>query len=349
MEGLAALAVQTGTVGAIAAGGVAAYVHRRSIMSGISSMRTNVGRQKLADDCQSGVGALGQGLAYINRNNVGESFAWLSDHFTFVGALMKQTELSRRLDHLAALGGVGVHDFYSSLGENGYWSGGYFVPERTFCAVPSEKQPAAAALFERCVVNDGESAIDDEVQAHVNLFRPAKNANYDALTDRAAALVTEWFNSDDDIVDDPKFYSSSAQSAGEEPAAEAAVKVTDGGAEIAVADERLSSAAEPGDVPDDIEPLLQLPDESPVDIAAAASLAEPQEGRTTTTSFRPPRTRQTTRPPTCATCSTWPSRLVPASSACPSGRRRSSLPRCPASTGSRGRRCPRCPSRPSRV
>ncbi|GAW26121.1 hypothetical protein SAMD00023353_2101520 [Rosellinia necatrix] len=38
-KGWQLVAVQTGTVGAIAAGGVAAYMHRQQIMSGMRSMR----------------------------------------------------------------------------------------------------------------------------------------------------------------------------------------------------------------------------------------------------------------------------------------------------------------------
>jgi len=249
------IAVKTGTVGAIAAGGVAAYVHRKQIMEGISSMR-NLNKQSIVEGYQSGVDALGQGLAYVNRGNVGESFAWLSDHFTFVGALMKQTELNRRLERLSALKGVGIHDFYASLGENGYWSGGYFVPERTFCAVPQEDQPAAP-LFERWVVKK----VDDEVQAHMSMFQPLKNAEYEKMMEKAAEMVITFFNSDEQVVDDPKF--TEVKEA--EPAEEAAIKATDDGVEI-TEPEKLPGAAEAGEKAD------ELPDESPVDIAAAASL-----------------------------------------------------------------------------
>jgi len=249
------IAVKTGTVGAIAAGGVAAYVHRREIMAGLASVR-HMNKQTIVDGYQSGVDALGQGLAYVNRGNVGESLAWLSDHFTFVGALAKPTEMNRRLERLAALRGVGLHDYYASLGENGTWSGGYFVPERTFCAVPQEGQPAAA-LFERWVVK--ESA--DEVQAHMSLFEPERNLEYSKMVENSSALAAGWFRRDEPVVDDPKF----TQAAEPEPVEEAASKAIEEGVQIADA-EKLPGAAEAaaGDA--------ELPDESPVDIAAAATL-----------------------------------------------------------------------------
>ena len=246
------IAVKTGTVGAIAAGGVAAYVHRREIMAGLSTVR-HLNKQSLVDGYQSGVDALGQGLAYVNRGNVGESLAWLSDHFTFVGALAKPTELNRRLERLAALRGVGLRDTYASLGENGVWTGGYFVPERTFCAVPQEGQPAAA-LFTRCVVRKAE----DEVQAHMSMFDPQRNLDYTRMLRDSAERAAAWFASQEPVVDDPKF----ALPPDPEPVEEAAAKAIEGGAHMADAEK----------LPDAAGAAADVPDESPVDIAAAASL-----------------------------------------------------------------------------
>lgn len=255
------VAVRTGTVGAIAAGGVAAYVHRQKIIDGIQSAR-NLKKEDLVE----GYNRLGQGLAYVNRGNVGQSFAWLSDHFTFVGVLMKQQELSKRLERLTALGGVGVHDIYASMGENGYWSGGYFVPERTFCAIPAEDQPASN-LFSRHVVKK----VDDEIQAHMSMFQPAKNEQYELMVKKSAALVTVWFNEDAEIVDDPKITEP------EPPGSpETLIKATDEGVEVAgeKADLQGAEAQE-----DDDDSATELLDESPLDIAAAASLVPlPGEG-----------------------------------------------------------------------
>ncbi|CAN8102242.1 unnamed protein product [Discula destructiva] len=255
------VAVRTGTVGAIAAGGVAAYVHRQKIIDGFQSARS-----LKKEDLVEGYNRLGQGLAYVNRGNVGQSFAWLSDHFTFVGVLMKQQELSKRLERLTALGGVGVHDIYASMGENGYWSGGYFVPERTFCAIPAEDQPASN-LFSRHVVKNS----DDEIQAHMNMFKPDKNEEYELMLKKASALVTVWFNEDGKIVDDPKITEP-------EPAdsPENSIKATDEGVEVNETEAgatQVEEAVKEAEGDDNDE----LPDESPLDIAAAASLV-PGEG-----------------------------------------------------------------------
>lgn len=246
------IAVKTGTVGAIAAGGVAAYVHREAIMSGVKSIK-NINKDSIAQGYNTSINTLGQGLAYINRGNVGRSFAWLSDHFTFVGALMKQKELARRLDRLAALKGVGVHDFYVSMGENGYWSGGYFVPERTFCAVPEEGQDAAK-IFERRVMREQ----DDEIKAHLNLFRPEKHKGYDDMVESSADLVQKWFLSEE-VVIDAGYREEEVDEKFEDKAVEEALVQAEKGEEKGV-EKALENA-------DD-----ELPDESPIDIAAAAAL-----------------------------------------------------------------------------
>lgn len=250
------VAVRTGTVGAIAAGGVAAYVHRQKIMDGIQSAR-NMKREDLVEGYNQSVDRLGQGLAYVNRGNVGQSFAWLSDHFTFVGVLMKQQELNKRLERLTALGGVGVHDMYASMGENGYWSGGYFVPERTFCAIPAEDQPASN-LFSRHVVKKA----SDEIQAHMSMFKPDRNEEYQFMVKKASALITVWFNDDSEIVDDPKITQPEPADA-----PESKIKATDEGVEV-----EGQEGGVPSEATQDSEESNELPDESPLDIAAAASL-----------------------------------------------------------------------------
>lgn len=250
------VAVRTGTVGAIAAGGVAAYTHREAIARGMQNVK-NLNKETVAEGYRQGIGALGQGLAYINRGNVGKSFAWLSDHFTFVGALMKQRELNRRLERLGSLKGVGIYDFYSSLGENGYWSGGYFVPERTFCAVPSDSQ-GVHPPFSRCVIEGAE----DEVQAHMNMFLPQKNGNYEKMAEQACRLAVSWFLSDSEIVDDPRFRERDA------------AEDTEGSTiknELEKGDPDIPSNTAPGDEAK-ITEQAELPDISPLDIAAAASL-----------------------------------------------------------------------------
>ncbi|KAH9890167.1 hypothetical protein F4778DRAFT_773141 [Xylariomycetidae sp. FL2044] len=267
------IAVKTGTVGAIAAGGVAAYMHREQIMDGMRSMR-NLNKESVKEGYQQGVDSLSQGLAYINRGNVGRSFEYLSDHFTFVGTLMKQQELGRRLERLASLKGIGTHDFYTSLGENGMWSGGYFVPERTFCAIPT-KDDQAYHLFSRQVIQK----TDDEIQAHMSMFIRDKNEEYEQMTEEASGYVVRWFNDDTELWDDPKFATPPPPEPIEGP-----VATTEEGKEIPktdaipkdAADEKkqdaLAAAAAAGDGDEDQDDDSLIPDESPLDITAAAAL-----------------------------------------------------------------------------
>ncbi|OHF02555.1 hypothetical protein CORC01_02250 [Colletotrichum orchidophilum] len=258
------VAVRTGTVGAIAAGGVAAYVNREAILKSLKGLNKN----SVKEGYQQSVDALGQGLAYINRGNVGQSFAWLSDHFTFVGALMKQKELNRRLERMGALKGVGIHDFYASLGENGYWQGGYFVPERTFCAVPEESHPASS-LFSRQVLPE----VDDEVAAHMAMFQPEKHKGYEHMTEQAADLVIEWFKSEEPVVDDAKFRETPPEEVAEDHEVEETLEKVISNTEVPEeksddkAEERLNEKEASKSAADE-----EMPDESPIDIAAAASL-----------------------------------------------------------------------------
>ncbi|KAF4438414.1 hypothetical protein F53441_12802 [Fusarium austroafricanum] len=250
------VAVRTGTVGAIAAGGVAAYMNREAIIQGMKSVK-NINKESVAEGYRQSMDALGQGLAYINRGNVGKSFAWLSDHVTFVGALLRQKELNRRLERIGSLKGVGMHDFYCSLGENGYWSGGYFVPERTFCAVPEESH-SAYPIFDRCVMPRAE----DEIEAHLNMFRPERHRGYEEMTDKSAELIKEWFQSEENVFDNPKFR--------ETPPEE--VEETETAKEILEKDPGRNEEDEKADGADDKAHDTGLPDESPLDIANAASL-----------------------------------------------------------------------------
>ncbi|CAM1502186.1 Fc.00g041700.m01.CDS01 [Cosmosporella sp. VM-42] len=252
------VAVKTGTVGAIAAGGVTAYIHREAIIKGMRSVK-NINKESVVESYRQGMDALGQGLAYINRGNVGKSFEWLSDHFTFVGALLKQRELNRRLERMGALKGVGIHDFYCSLGENGYWSGGYFVPERTFCAIPEETHDAYP-LFSRRVMPKA----TDEIEAHLNMFRPEKHAGYEDMTEKAAVLVHEWFLGDEQIIDDLRFAEVQPEEGMEDKTVAEVLENGQGKIDDLETEEVTENEPETGD--------HHLPDESPVDIAAAASL-----------------------------------------------------------------------------
>ncbi|KAA8572337.1 hypothetical protein EYC84_002961 [Monilinia fructicola] len=240
------IAVKSGAVGAIAAGGVAAYRNRETIISGVKSLNRN----SLKYGAEQGYDALGQGLAYINRDSVGQSFAWLSSHLKFVGALMRQKEMVQRLERLSKIEGIGIRNFYTSLGENGYWTGGYFVPERTFSAIPAPGQKSNE-LFIRSV----NGAVEDEVQAHMSMFKPEVNDNYDEMSKQATDLVVEWFQNDEKVVDIPPPESSTETASAK-----------DSVAEVETGEEEIFTGT--NSVPNlDVDGV----NESPLDIVAAAA------------------------------------------------------------------------------
>jgi hypothetical protein len=182
------IAVRSGAAGAIAAGGVAAYTNREKIKKSIASFdKGSLGR---------GYSSLGQGLAYINQESVGQGFAWISSHTQFVGALTKQEEMKQRLLRLSTIEGIGIANMYASLGENGTWTGGYFVPERTFCAIPSVDEKVHRIFFRQ--VN---TVADNEIDAHMTMFRPEKNKGYTKLSEDARDKVVSWFEDDSRVVD----------------------------------------------------------------------------------------------------------------------------------------------------
>jgi hypothetical protein len=186
------LAARTGTYGAIIAGGVAAYVNRKEIAESLSKVnKQNISESWSKVNTQNIYSGLAQVPAYVSRDSIGEGFTWMASHLKFVGALMKPAQLKMRLERLGQLKGIGVANFYASLGENGYWTGGYFVPKRTFCAVP-KKGENGEELFREQPNADA----SDEIAAHCSMFRPQKNPKYAEMKEKAGDLVLEWLKND---------------------------------------------------------------------------------------------------------------------------------------------------------
>lgn len=192
-----ALASRTGAYGAIMAGGVAAYVHREQIYNSLSNISMPTTKSISNINYKDNIS---QGLTYVSRDAIGEGFAWMASHLKFVGALMKTGQLTQRLERLEKLEGVGVVNLYTSLGENGMWNGGYFVPKRTFCAIPTEKNRDAGMWREMA----NPKAVN-EIEAHCSMFKKEKNEEYDTMLQAAKSMVCEWISNDPGaVVDDYK-------------------------------------------------------------------------------------------------------------------------------------------------
>ncbi|GAW26122.1 putative calcium-dependent secretion activator 1 [Rosellinia necatrix] len=141
------------------------------------------------------------------------------------------------------------------------WSGGYFVPERTFCAIPSEDHQAYH-LFSRRIIKH----VDDEVQAHVSMFIRDKNDEYDQMTQEASNLVVRWFADDSGVEDNSMFLETSSESA-EQP-----VTTTPEGQKVPKVNKIIGS---PDSAQEDLAEVevdgIKILDESPIDITAAAA------------------------------------------------------------------------------
>jgi len=189
-----ALASRTGTYGAIITGGAMAYANRAEIAEYLSKFN----RQSISQSWSKvNKENISEGLAYVSRDSIGEGFAWMSGHLKFVGALMKQAQLATRLERLHQMKGIGLVNIYASLGDNGYWSGGYFIPKRTFCAIPSD----SSEMFRE----QPNSEAENEIQAHCSMFQPEKNSSYENMAKMARDLVVQWLENDPrKVVDDYK-------------------------------------------------------------------------------------------------------------------------------------------------
>ncbi|KAK3295821.1 uncharacterized protein B0H64DRAFT_396425 [Chaetomium fimeti] len=160
--GWGTIAIAAGAVGAVAAGGAAAYLHREQITQGLG---------------------------------------WATSHLEFVGCLARKEELRRRVAYMARLRkelGVGFGNFYTRLGQaagtkpaaGGGVAGSVLgSSERTFCVVAQRDE----AGDWRQAVNDKAT---DEIGAHVSMFDPKENPGIDRLSKESRDMVAGWFRND---------------------------------------------------------------------------------------------------------------------------------------------------------
>lgn len=178
------LALKTGSAGAIATAGAMAYMYRHEISHGWSNLTMESIKKNLNSVSYENIE---RGLGYISQENLGSGWSWLSGHLQFVSALTRGVEMKDRIERLSHLQGLGFANFYVSLGPNSMWTGGRFVAERSFCAIPT---PTVQA--HRFYLKETNGRAKDEIQGHVSIFRPERNAGYDELGQRAAGLISSW-------------------------------------------------------------------------------------------------------------------------------------------------------------
>lgn len=168
-----------------------------------------------------GAVAAGGAAAYMNRDQISTGWGWVSSHLEFVGCLARKEELRRRVAYMVRLNrdlGVGFGNHYTRLGRAASSKqvgvvGTVLGSERTFCVVP--KREAAGEWKE--AVND---AATDEIGAHMGtcplfvaewcgfdlemriadkypaMFEPKENPAYEKLVRDATSMVKDWLNND---------------------------------------------------------------------------------------------------------------------------------------------------------
>ncbi|KAK3302260.1 uncharacterized protein B0T15DRAFT_298876 [Chaetomium strumarium] len=144
-----------------------------------------------------GAVAAGGAAAYLNREQISQGLGWVTSHLSFVGCLARKEELRRRVAYMVRMNrelGVGFGNLYTRLGQA---AGSRQVStvktilgsERTFCVVPQRDQ----AGDWRPAVNDKAT---DEIGAHVSMFEPSENPDYQKLANEARDMIASWLRND---------------------------------------------------------------------------------------------------------------------------------------------------------
>ncbi|KAI1810974.1 hypothetical protein GGS20DRAFT_141988 [Poronia punctata] len=140
-----------------------------------------------------GAVAAGGAAAYVNRNQITTGWSWVSSHLEFVGCLARGEELKERVTSMVRLNkelGIGFANLYTRLGKAASSKqvsmvGTVLGNQRTFCNLPSK----LAAGEWREAVND---AATDEAGAHMAMFEQKENPGYSKLSEDAKNLIVSW-------------------------------------------------------------------------------------------------------------------------------------------------------------
>ncbi|CAI6088834.1 unnamed protein product [Clonostachys chloroleuca] len=141
----------------------------------------------------AGAVAAGGAAAWMNRDHIGEGWTWVSSHLEFVGCLARAEELKKRVSYMVRLNEelrVGFANLYTRLGraassKNVSMVGTVLGSERTFCNLPRSQ---SAGVWKEAV-NDKAT---DETVAHMTMFEPKENPDYETLSETAKTLIAEW-------------------------------------------------------------------------------------------------------------------------------------------------------------
>ncbi|KAI9715808.1 MAG: hypothetical protein M1828_000713 [Chrysothrix sp. TS-e1954] len=121
--------------------------------------------------------------AYFGRNHITSGVSWATSHLEFVGCLYKVEELKQRLAAAVAMEkewGVGFRNMYTLLGKDK-------GEKRTFCSLPKSKGAMSDAWIP--ALNE---KVGGEVEAHLAMFTPKENPQFDMMSETAKDIITTW-------------------------------------------------------------------------------------------------------------------------------------------------------------
>ncbi|KAF8557019.1 hypothetical protein OG21DRAFT_1596149 [Imleria badia] len=125
------------------------------------------------------------GAAYMRRDDLTSGYSWASDHMKYIGNLWDEKAMRERLDNLLAAQtdhGIIFKAFYVFLPA----SPPTHPDPRTFVVLPSRSSPVFAHYTPspNCVVQD-------EVQAHMGIFKAGSNDGYYRLGLETAHVIRQ--------------------------------------------------------------------------------------------------------------------------------------------------------------
>ncbi|KAF1981582.1 hypothetical protein K402DRAFT_342064 [Aulographum hederae CBS 113979] len=145
-----------------------------------------------------GAVAAGGAAAYMRREQLSEGWTWVGSHLEFVGCLARGEEMQKRLAKVVKIKEqhqFGFANLYTCLGHavqgTSKWSTGALGEQRTFCSLPKQSSSVKQYFLES--KND---AATSETGAHTAMFTPRENPGYYSMSEVAKGLIVEWMTNE---------------------------------------------------------------------------------------------------------------------------------------------------------